>query len=305
MPVANRRELLKAGVAVGLAAGLTSTSGEYAAAIEPPQRVGGAKMKVGCCAYSYRKYLQDKTAPMPLKKFLEICATMNMDGVELTAYYFPNPLSSAELNALTRHAYLLGLEVTGSAVGNTFTLPTGEERNKQIAYVKQWIEYTADMGGRSLRIFAGSLPKGVEATEARKWVVECVQECLPLAEKKGVIMAMENHHGVVPDANTVFQILDAIKSDWFGFKWDSGNFQTPDPFVDLTRLAKYAVTTHIKTEMSPGGKKQEADLSRFVKILREASYRGYLLLEYEAAEDPMTAVPKTIATLQKLAGGSA
>ena len=37
-------------------------------------------------------------------------------------------------------------------------------------------------------------------------------------------------------------------------------------------------------------------------MLRSTGYRGYVALEYEAAEDPKTAIPKHIETLKKLMG---
>jgi hypothetical protein len=43
-------------------------------------------------------------------------------------------------------------------------------------------------------------------------------------------------------------------------------------------------------------------LKRLIGILRAANYRGYVALEYEAAEEPKKAVPGHIAALQKLMG---
>ena len=52
-----------------------------------------------------------------------------------------------------------------------------------------------------------------------------------------------------------------------------------------------------------GQKKPEnADLQRLLGILRAVNYRGYVALEYEAREDPREAVPRAMATLQKLMG---
>jgi hypothetical protein len=36
--------------------------------------------------------------------------------------------------------------------------------------------------------------------------------------------------------------------------------------------------------------------------MRKANYRGYVTLEYEAAEDPLTAVPRHLAALRKAIG---
>ena len=50
------------------------------------------------------------------------------------------------------------------------------------------------------------------------------------------------------------------------------------------------------------GKKVPADFGRFVKILKKANYRGYVVLEYEAKEDPFVAVPRYLKELRKLIG---
>ena len=50
---------------------------------------------------------------------------------------------------------------------------------------------------------------------------------------------------------------------------------------------------------APATSGEDADLKRLTDILRNANYRGYVALEYEAKEDPKTAVPKAIAELKK------
>ena len=53
--------------------------------------------------------------------------------------------------------------------------------------------------------------------------------------------------------------------------------------------------------MSSGGDtRREADLARVIGILKNAGYRGYIALEYEAKEDPKTAVPRYLKTLREL-----
>jgi sugar phosphate isomerase/epimerase len=241
-----------------------------------------------------------KKPEMTLEDFLNRVAEIGIDGVELTSYYFPPDVKPDYIRKIAKRCFLLGLDVNGTAIVNRFTLPPGDERDSQIALVKTWIDYAVDMGAPSARIFAGAMPKDKPEEEVFKWVVDCIERCCDYAASKGVVLALENHGGIVADADGILKILKAVNSEWFGMKWDSGNFHTADPYADLTRTATYAVTTHIKTEVNPGGKKKEADLARVVKILKDANYRGYLHLEYEAAEDAMTAVPRALKTLMQL-----
>lgn len=290
-----------------LGGGITAASSLLAASealtVDPPSRTGGPHMRVGCCAYSYRDFLTGKKQPaMTLDDFLNRAAEIGIDGVELTSYYFPEPVTAASIHKLAKRCFQLGLDVNGTAIGNRFTLPLGEERNKQIALVFQWIDRAVDMGAPCARIFAGDVPKGLSEEQARKWVLECIETCCAYAESRGVMLALENHGGLTATADGALAILKSVQSDWFGMKWDSGNFHSADPYADLARCAPYALTTHIKTDIVRGSKREDSDLARIVGILKESGYRGYLHLEYEGSEDPLIAVPKALKQLLKLTG---
>jgi sugar phosphate isomerase/epimerase len=169
--------------------------------------------------------------------------------------------------------------------------------------VKNWVEHASRLGAKTIRIFAGNVDKSDTEEKARARCVEAIQEACDYAGKYGAILALENHGGLVTTIDQMLAVVQAVKHEWFGVNWDTGNFVSADPYADLTRLAPYAVTVQIKTEIHrTGQKKEEADLKRLIGILRAANYRGYVALEYEAAEDPKTAVPRHIETLKKLMG---
>jgi sugar phosphate isomerase/epimerase len=293
----DRRHFLRLGA--GALAGALVAPG--ASAIEPLVREPAPRFKLSCAAYSLRKYLDLKKPTMTLAQFLEKCAAWGTDGAELTEYYFPKPITAEYVSQLKRLAILLGLDITGTPIGNNFALPPGEERDRQVASMKAWIDVSADLGSPAIRIFAGGAPRGVSEAEARRWVVECVEACCAHAARRGVFLALENHGGVVAEAEGLLEIVKAVKCEWFGVNLDTGNFHTSDPYGDIERCAPYAVTCQVKTEISPaGGKKTEADIGRLVEILRKTKYCGYVTLEYEAAEEPLEAVPRYLAALRKL-----
>jgi sugar phosphate isomerase/epimerase len=261
-------------------------------------------------AYSYRKYLPDgrrapaqrSAATMTLHDFAAECARMGLDGTELTGYYVPEPVPPGYLQGLRRAAFLQGLTVSGTAIGNTFTHPPGPERDREIAHTKTWIDRAVELGAPTIRIFAGNLQKGTTLDQAQQWTIEAIRTCCEYAGSRGIILALENHGGIVSRADDLLTIVQAIDSDWFGVNWDSGNVEGPDPYGELAKLAPYAVTAQIKTHIGRNGSRQPADFTRVLDTLRKVDYRGWIALEYEDDEDPKTAVPPLIERLQTLIG---
>ena len=302
MTTSTRRQFLESALAAGTGLALATNR---APAIEPVRRNGKAHIRLSIAAYSYRKYLDLKIKPRPpmtLDEFIEAVADMGLDAVEPTAYYFreTTPQYLAHLKGLCTR---LGLDVSGTAVGNNFCIADPAKLREQIASVKQWVEHTSRLGGKTIRIFAGSVARGDTEERARARCIEAIQEACDHAGRYGIFLALENHGGIVTTIEQMLGVVTAVKHEWFGVNWDTGNFRSPDPYADLTRLAPYAVTVQIKTEIHRAGMpKEEADLKRLIDILRAVDYRGYVALEYEGAEEPKIAVPRTIQSLKKLMG---
>lgn len=306
---ATRRQFLRSTILSG--AGLAiGTAGIQA--IEPINRdKNKSHIRLSIAAYGYRKYLDLKIKPKPpmdLMKFIGLAAEMGLDAVELTEYYFQET-SQKYLAKLKSTCTRLGLDVSGTAIKNDFGLQDKAMLQKEIDHVKKWVEYSSVLGAKTMRIFAGRIPKGDTGADARKRCIAAVQECCEHAIKYGIYLALENHPGIASTYEETKEILDAIKQpagyDYgcFGFNWDDGNFRSENAeavYADLAKLAPYAVTCQLKIHIQPKGKKQLADLPRIIGILRKANYRGYLALEYEAEEDPMTAIPKHVKELQDL-----
>ncbi|MEW6234607.1 MAG: sugar phosphate isomerase/epimerase family protein [Candidatus Omnitrophota bacterium] len=296
----SRRCFLKQSIfaAAGTGAILTPHSSSFA--IAPIQRGMGARMKLSFAAYSYRKYLAEEKS-MTMMDFLDECAKLGLSASEPTSYYFPPDANDDYFIQFKRKAFLLGLDISGTAIGNTYTHPAGPERDKNLALTKRWIDNAALMGAPCIRIFAGTAPKGVSEEQARKNCVETIQEACAYAARRGVYLALENHGGIVSDAKGMLAIVKAVESDWFGVNLDTGNFHTDDPYKDIAETAPYAVNVQVKVEMSnAAGKAIEPDFERIVGMLGEAGYRGYVALEYEAKPEPKDAVPRYLERLHKI-----
>jgi sugar phosphate isomerase/epimerase len=294
---------------------LATLSGPTLRAIEPFARTGAPRLRLGLAAYSFRDYFKDMTHPrkpgveprLEMPEFIDYCGEQGCEGAELTSYYFPKDVTDEQLRQIRRHAFLKGISVSGTSVGNNFARKKGPELDKEIADVRRWIDRAAVLGAPHIRVFAGAPSKDVPLDEAKRNCIAALEECCAYAGERGIFLGLENHGGIVAEPEPLLEIVHAIKSPWLGINLDTGNFHTADPYASVAQCAPYAVNVQVKVEMRAAAEKknQPADLPRVVKLLRDANYQGWVTLEYEAPEDPWKAVPEYLAQLKPLLGAGA
>ena len=258
-------------------------------AIEPFARESAQFSGLGLTTYSMKRHMKwwwgkrSESGTLEMADFLDYCAKIGLEGAEITSYFFPEPLDKKQIHALRRRAHLLGLGITGGAMGNNFAFPPGSAENvEHMKYFRTWIDRFAELGAPVVRVFAArGLPKGASDDEIINNVIANLNEALVYAEKRGVMLGLENHD-FVKNIDYLVRILEAIDSKWMGVIWDSANLSpTSDPYAQLERIAPYAVTAQVKVMTHVNGDAVPADYARLVNILRKAHYRGYLIFEYE------------------------
>ena len=301
-----RRDFIRSTVAAASLGGLLATEGDTARAEPPPlpgashvrDRVDGSSLQLSLAAYSFRRELSGKKPAMTLEKFVDYCAEQNLQATELTEYYFRDK-SPGYIRDLRRRAYVNGLAISGSPLGNDFCHPPGPARDKQIAHVKSWIDVVSLLGSQTIRVFAGKAKKGSSEEEARKLAIAGLKEVSEYAGKKGVLLAIENHGGITSTADQLLALVKGVDSPWLGVNLDTGNFHT-DVYASLEKAAPYAVAVQVKVHVREGKKAaEEADFNRIATILKTTGYRGYVALEYEAKEDALKAVPRYLDKLRE------
>jgi sugar phosphate isomerase/epimerase len=306
----SRRTFLAVGSA-SLAGGIAA-SGASAQEVAPPS---GARVSnpIGVSTYSFWRFLPDQK--LSIVACLEAAAEIGFDAVEILERQMESTDKSA-VAAIKRRALTLGMPLCGLSTHQGFCSPDAEIRKQNIATTIRSIELAYDLGIPTIRINTGRwgttksfdqlmADRGIEPPlpgytdeDAYPWVIGSIEECLPVAEKCGVVLGLENHWGLGRTPEGVLRIAKAVDSPWLGVTLDTGNF-LENPYDKLALMAPHATFVQAKTYDGGGiWYALELDYPRIAKILRDAGYRGFISLEFEGRADWKTALPKSLALLR-------
>jgi sugar phosphate isomerase/epimerase len=245
------------------------------------KRVGDPKIKISLNAYSFNTYLRDRK--LDLFDLLEFCARIGFDALDTTAYYFPNYPNIPEdtyIHSLKRKAFLLGLEISGTGIKNDFSNPDKNKRRADINLIKNWIICASKLGAPVIRIFLGKkVPEGYDWDQVAEWMNDDINECVEFGKNHGVLVAVQNHNDFLKTSDDIHKIMSMVNSNWFGLVLDIGSLRFGNPYDEIQRVAKYAVSWQIKEHVYFDNKKTETDYRKIIAIARQAGYRGYLPLE--------------------------
>lgn len=270
--------------------------------------------RIGVSSYSFWGFQRDQLRDIPT--CLDHAARMGFDGLEVLQRQLVS-YENAELQKIKRHAFLLGLDLMGYSTHQGFLSPDQAKRDAQIKHTIDCIEQAYAMGIPTMRVNSGTwgtskdfddlmAKRGIEQPlegyteeDAYGWVIESYRKILPVAEKCGVVLGLENHWGLGVTPEGVKRVVDAIASPWLKVTLDTGNF-LEDPYDRLAKLAKDTVLLQAKTYFGDGvWYTLDLDYPRIAKIMKDAGFTGYVSLEFEGKEDPLTAIPKSLDLLRK------
>jgi sugar phosphate isomerase/epimerase len=290
-----RRDFLKT-ASVAPAASLSA--GALTLLALPPELIKNSpphpRLLSGCCAYSYRKYLQH--GPMTMEDFILQAVELEIDGVDITTYY----LKSTEpdyILGLRRLAFRNGVPLSGAAIGTDMCQPDPSRRREELEKIKKWIDVTEWLGASHLRVFGGELPKGATEEQGIQWVVDTMKPACDYAATRGITLGIESHGGITSKAANIVEILRRVDSPYAGCNLDISNFQE-DPYTQIELCVPYATHTHIRDFYGEG--RRPLDLDRVWKLFVKGGYKGFMSAEYEGEEEPKTGVPKLLAKIKAL-----
>jgi len=269
--------------------------------------------RIGVSSYSFWGFKRDDLRPIDV--CLEYAARMGFDGFEILQKQLVS-WDRAELMKIKRRAFVLGMDLMGYSTHQGFLSPDKEKRQRNIDHTIECLEQAYQLGIPTMRVNSGTWGTsksfdelmanrgeetpldGYTENDAYGWVIEAYETLAKEAEKRGVIMGLENHWGLGRTPEGVKRVVDAVDSPWLKVTLDTGNF-LEDPYDRLKKLAPDTVLVQAKTYFGDGvWYTLDLDYPRIAKIMRNAGYEGYVSLEFEGKEDPLTAIPKSLSLLR-------
>jgi L-ribulose-5-phosphate 3-epimerase len=309
VPSLDRRALLAYSGAAGsawlAAQGLLAEEKPPDAQKTPPRRTGSAKK------YDMKKSINMWAFPHPqqwtLRECLQLAKDAGFDGVEVNFDLegeFSAETKPQDIIAIRRDAEKIGIAISGicSFLFWPYALTSNDpqRRQKGIDLAGKMIEAARLLEIENLLVVPGAVyapwVEGFEPTPndvCDQRAKEGIRKLLPLAEKAGVFLNIENifMNGFLFSPQEMNAFVDSFESKHVRIHFDTGNimqYQFPEHWVPM--LGKRIKNIHFKEWDK---RTQEFNLHNFrtlldgttnwpavIEALDKIGYRGYLTFEY-------------------------
>jgi sugar phosphate isomerase/epimerase len=269
--------------------------------------------RVAVASYPFREFIAGEghnsgNPTVELKDFAaHVVEKFKVHRIEPWSAHFPSTDAKylAELRDAVEKAHA---GVANIAVDGEYSPYAADraEREKAVAFSKQWIDVAVGIGSPSVR---NNIPRAKDAKPDAEHLARSLRQVVDYASSKNVVVHLENDNPVSEDPFFLVQVIEKVNSPWLHALPDFGNTLNAHDedysyrAIDAMFAHAYGIC-HVKDgEVNQQGKATHVDLARTFAILRKHGYKGYCSIEYDAPGDPykVTAelVEKTIEFLSK------
>jgi sugar phosphate isomerase/epimerase len=193
---------------------------------------------------------------LSLEQWIGIAATLGVDGLELYPGFFAS-FDRMYLEAIRTALQQQQLLMPMLCASPDFTQPDTSARLAEVERYKRMIDLVAFFDApapRTCRLLSGQRRPDVSEDEGVAMVVECIEQVLPYAAERGVVLALENHYKdnywtypeFAQSLHVFLRIIESIDSPWFGVNYDPSNaiLAGEDPLVVLDAVKGRVVSMH-------------------------------------------------------------
>lgn len=277
-------------------------------------------MKIAVSSYSYSQLKNSDFERIDLAK------QMGFEGIEF-AEINPGDRDKVEYaTELKAYADKVGVEISNYAIGADFI---NRDVDGEIERLKKEVDIAEILGVKAMRHDASGGPESerFSKTGFEKYLPVLAKGCKAVTEyakTKGIKTSVENHGFYCQQSDRVEALMKAVDDENFGWLVDIGNFLCADenPLDAVKVGVNYMIYAHVKdfyfadkSVETPEGYFDTRDgnhlcgsvlgdgivpVEKCVEMIKNSGYDGWVTLEYEGRETPLTAVPKGLDFLKKL-----
>ncbi len=217
-----------------------------------------------------------------------LLAARGISALEICHFHFPR-LDPGYLGELRQVLEASGVELFSILIdAGDITHPDSVQREKEIAWIRAWMEIAARCGARAVRVIAGDAVAG----ERGEW---CNSELVQLSAEKlralaefgrglGLAVLTENFRALALSVGALTAILDLCE-DEVGLCADFGNFKGPNKYRDLAQILPRATSVHAKADFLSPGQMDRADFTRCLSLAQKSGFAGPYSLIFSSPGD--------------------
>jgi len=260
-----------------------------------------ARERIAVASYPFRDHILGRSetgasvgtalGKMELKEFAaHVSAKFNIKKIEPWSEHFRS-LDKAYLEELRAAVAQAGGAIVNIAVDGEHSpyAADGAERERAIAFSKQWIDAAAAIGSTSVRT---NIPQAKDAKPDVERTAESLKRVAEYGAAKNVVVNMENDDPVSEDPFFLVKVIEKVNTKWLHALPDFGNtlaaYDEEYAYRGIEGMFGHAYSiSHVKeTEVGEKGKIAKVDLARTFGIAKRHGYKGYFSMEWDSPGDP-------------------
>ena len=262
-------------------------------------------------------YIDDIAGKRAMSVFdwISMAKTLDADGLEMYEGFFTSLEDDYILQVRDAIAEA-GFAMPMLCCSPNFTHPDPDERQRAVEHEVKMIRITKLLGGDGAvcRVLSGQRYPNVSRDQGLQWVVDCIEQVLPVAREHNIILGLENHFKdgfweypeFAQKMDIFLELLDAIpEREYFGVQYDPSNaiVAGDDPLELLRAVADRVVSMHASDRFLADGYTQDDlrgsdgaigyspalqhgvtgqglnDYDTIFQILRDVGYDGWVSIE--------------------------
>ena len=286
----SRRQILKAGAAIG-AAGLLAPSSALAALSGPKP-----KFKISLAQWSLHKLFY--AGEIDNLDFAKEAHDMGFCAIEYVNGFFKDKASDdaylSDMDTRAKDHGLKQLLIMCDGEGNLGD-PDEAARTTAINNHKKWLETAQRFGCHSIRVNAAS---GGTYEEQQKLAADGLARLTEMAEPYGLNVIVENHGGYSSNGEWLAGVMEMVDKPTCGTLPDFGNFCMDwgrqdeedawyDRYKGVGELMPFAKAVSAKShEFDDNGDEVRTDYYKMLKVVLDSGYKGWIGVEYEGSKHP-------------------